>query len=154
MRFPTVAVIALMRALNAAGASAGWRRASRLVVALSLLACAVGAGGCETFIRRDDIAARVDSARTADDHAAIARSLLARADRYSSDARRHHELAARYEESGWWLRLRHHDSSELRMAEHCRRVAANLDGAAAELREIAREHETLSREMVGKPGND
>lgn len=103
---------------------------------------------------RADVAAQVAAAQTAQDHSAIARSLLERARRYASDAQHHRELAARYEESGRWQRYRHHESSGLRVAEHCRRVAANLDGAAAELTEMAREHERLAAEMAAQSGSD
>lgn len=111
------------------------------VVTLALL------GGCSSPLRRSDLAARIAAARTPEDHVAIATSLSEEASDYSEAASRHRQLAARYEAEGAVAWHRHHDLTNRRMAEHCRMIAERLEGAAAELRALAREHERLAGEL-------
>ena len=117
---------------------------------LGLLGLALGSASCGSVSPPQGLASRIASARTAADHDAIARLLLEEADEYATDARRHWDLAAKYEASAWWLLQRHHDRSEFRMAEHCRMVAEKLERAAADLEEMAREHERLAGELAGR----
>lgn len=75
--------------------------------------------GCSAWSSARDLRAQIATARTPADHEAIARALMAEAERYAADARYHHKLAATYEESGRVLWERHHIRSDLRIAEHC-----------------------------------
>lgn len=108
------------------------------IVALALL------GGCTALGRRSDLATRIAAARTPEDHVAIARSFSEQANEYSDAAGRHRGLAARYEAEGSFAWYRHHERTALRMADHCRMIAERLEGAATELRALAREHEQMA----------
>lgn len=81
---------------------------------------------------------------------AIARRLEERSSTYAAEAAEHRRLAARCEAEGEWLRLRHHERSTLRMAEHCRIVAAKLEEAAHQLAGLAADHEAVARELEGR----
>lgn len=118
--------------------TASWRSIVLLVTGIGLLA------SCSTAPPLD-LRAEAAAASTATDHDALAQAFRIRADQYDADAGYHRKLAARYQESGEALWYRHHDRSELRMAEHCRATADNLTRAAAELRALADEHERLAR---------
>lgn len=104
-------------------------------------------GGCAMVRGRSDLAARIASARTPEDHVAIARSLSEEANDYSARAERHRRLAARYEAEGGLAWYRHHERTVLRMADHCRMVADRLDAAATELRALAAEHEQVANSL-------
>lgn len=103
--------------------------------------------GCSLLWRSSDLANQVAAARTPADHAAIARSMLAKAEEYKGQARYHRCLADEYENEALWAWYRHHDRSGLRLAEHCRRIADDLEQAASELTQLAQEHERLAREL-------
>lgn len=118
-------------------------RAYALFAALAVCACASR--------EQASLKARITSARTADDHRAIAREFQARADHYEADAERHRALAATYEAEGTLQAFRSHDRSELRMAEHCRAVARRLEQTADELRGLAHEHDAVATTLDGQP---
>ncbi|MFI5396016.1 MAG: hypothetical protein ACHQ9S_10825 [Candidatus Binatia bacterium] len=102
--------------------------------------------------RQPDLAAQIAAARTPADHAAIARELLAKASEYGAAAAYHRGLAAKYQnlaQPGAEVEYRIYDSSEIRMAEHCRKVAKDLERAASDLTQLAHEHERLAREPQG-----
>ena len=81
--------------------------------------------------------------------------MSARAAEYAADAGEHRRLADAYTAEGSVLWYRHHDRSPLRLADHCNRAAEALAAAAAELGELAREHEavaqSLRKEEAGAP---
>lgn len=109
----------------------------------------VGFAGCSF---RSDLAAQVASARTPADHAAIAQELSAKAAEYGAAAAYHRGLAAKYQnlaQPGAEADYRIYDSSDIRMAEHCRKVAEDLERAASDITQLAHEHERLARELEG-----
>ena len=125
-----------------------------LLVALALvLAGALAA--CRPRVPPPELTAQGSTARLAEYHAAVADLFTAKADEYAADARGHRRLADAYTTEGTFLWERHHDRSLLRLADHCNRAAENLAAAAAELRELAREHheiaQTLGAEQEGTP---
>lgn len=129
------------------------RLSNRPFRAFSVLALAVVAllGGCARRLVPPNLAAQMEAAQTPEDHARIALLLSARANEYRQEAAHHYALAVRYERSGIWLSYRHHDGSDLRMAEHCRLVAGNLQQAAENLTELARAHERIAQSLIEGP---
>lgn len=121
-----------------------WAASAPLVVGLALLLTGLAAA-CEPRVPPPDLAEQLAAARTADDYAAVARALAAKADEYAAVAGEHRRLAAAYAASASFLWYRHHDRSELRFADHCNRAAEDLEGAAAALRELAREQEEIAQ---------
>ena len=108
--------------------------------------------GCALISRQPDLAAQIAAARTPGDHLAIARSLLAQASGYATAAAYHRGLAAKYQnlaQPGAEAEYRIYDSSDLRMAEHCRKVAEDLERAASDLTQLAHEHEQLAKILEG-----
>ena len=125
-----------------------------LRVALALVLTGLAAA-CQPRVPPPELAAQVATARTAEDHAVLAIAFTAKANEYAADAAEHRRLADAYTTSGTSLWYRHHDRSLLRLADHCNRAAGELAAAAAELTELAREHqavaETLRTEQQGAP---
>lgn len=115
-----------------------------IVGAAALVAISSSSVGCSSASRTQDPRIQAALAHAPADHDALANLFLVRASEYEADARYHRDLAARYQESGDRLWYRHHDRSELRMAEHCQAVADDLVRAAAALREAAAEHARLA----------
>ena len=114
-------------------------------VATSLVAA------CGVISPSRDLAAQIATARTPADHAAIARELLTKANEYAAAAKYHRGLAAKYADlAGPNAQYRSYDRSDLRMAEHCRKVAEDLERAASDLTALAREHERLAEVMQGQ----
>jgi hypothetical protein len=111
-----------------------------------LAVLALGAlAGCAFRPRPPDLATQITEAHTPADHAAIARALLAKASEYTSAAAYHRGLTAKYETlAGPGAQYRSYDRSDLRMVEHCRKVAEDLERAANDLTELAHEHERLA----------
>ncbi len=125
------------------------RRPVAWVAAAALLGVLASAG-C-SLLSRPDLAAQIAAARTPAEHAAIVRSLLAQADEYARSAAYHRSLAAKYETlAGPGAQYRSYDRSDLRMAEHCRKVADDLERAASDLRALAHEHEELAHSLEGE----
>jgi hypothetical protein len=107
--------------------------------------------GCAFRSRPPDLAAQVAVARTPADHLAIARTLSAQASEYAAAAAYHRSLAAKYETlAGPGAQYRSYDRSDLRMAEHCRKVAEDLERAASDLTQLAHERERLAASLQGK----
>lgn len=101
--------------------------------------------GCAFRSRTPDLAAQIAVARTPADHLTIARTLLAKAGEYAAAAAYHRSLADKYEElAGPRAQYRSYDRSDLRMAEHCRKVAEDLERAVSDLTQLAHEHERLA----------
>lgn len=121
-----------------------------LLVALALVL--VGSvAACRPRVPPPELAAQVATARTAEDHAALAAAITAKADEYAADAGAHRRLADAYSTEGTFLWYRHHDRSLLRLADHCNRAAENLAAAAAELRELARAHHEIAQTLGAEP---
>ncbi len=94
---------------------------------------------------RSNLPSQIAAARTPADHEAIARALQAQAGEYAAAAAYHRGLAAKYENlAGPNAQYQIYDSADLRMAEHCRKVAEDLERAASDLTELAHEHERLA----------
>ncbi len=112
------------------------------------LAVTLGSGviaGCMFRSPAPELAAQIAAARTPADHAAVAKTLLAEAAEYAAAAAYHRSLAAKYETlAGPGALYRSYDRSDLRMAEHCRKVAEDLERAASDLTQLAHEHERLA----------
>lgn len=109
------------------------------------------ATGCASRSRPPDLAAQIAAAHTPADHVAIAQSLLAQASEYAAAAAYHRGLAAKYENlAGPGAQYRSYDRSDLRMAEHCRKVAEDLERAASDLTALAHEHERLAGLLQGQ----
>ena len=124
----------------------------RLTMLAWLAVLALGAlAGCAFRPRPPDLATQITEAHTPADHAAIARALLAKASEYTSAAAYHRGLTAKYETlAGPGAQYRSYDRSDLRMVEHCRNVAEDLERAANELTELAHEHERLAGPPQGE----
>ncbi len=106
---------------------------------------------CGAISLRGDLAAKIATARTPADHTAIARELSTKANEYAAAAKYHRGLAAKYTDlAGPGAQYRSYDRSDLRMAEHCRKVAEDLERAANDLTELAHEHERLAASLQEK----
>lgn len=114
---------------------------SSLVVALALVLAASAAGQSDT--PQPGLAEQVATARTADDHAALAAAFRAKADEYAADAGEHRRLASAYAATVAFL----WQQSLLRLADHCSRAAEDLTAAASELRELGREHQAVAQKL-------
>lgn len=124
---------------------------SPLTLVLMIFGIGVLRRGCAQGLAPASLDAQIEAARTPEDHAEIARVLSAKANEYRREAASHRALALQYERSGVWLSYRHHDRSDLRMAEHCRLVAENCLQAADNLTSLAQAHERIGRSMEEDP---
>lgn len=112
-----------------------------LVAALALVLAASAPRQPDTA--QAELAEQVATARTADDHAALAAAFRAKADEYAADAEEHRRLASAYAASVTLL----WQQALLRLADHCSRAAQDLTAAASELRELGREHQAVSQKL-------
>ena len=116
-----------------------------LVAALALF-LAGSATACRPGAPPSGLAEQVATARTADDHAALAAAFIAKADEYAAAAGEHRRLAAAYAASATLLL----QQSLLRLADHCNRAAEDLAAAGSELRELGREHQNVAEKLRGE----
>ena len=89
--------------------------------------------------------------RTPRDHADIARAFLKKANDNEAAALYHRRVAALYQhyveappDYQVYQERRRYDASYLEMAKHCEALADDLQRAAGEFRELARQHERLA----------
>lgn len=115
-----------------------------LLVALALV-LAGSATACRPGTPPSGLAEQVATARTADDHAAIAAAFTAKADAYAAAAGDHGQLAAAYATLETFPWQRQHDL--LRLADHCHRAGESLAAAAADPRELGREHQKVAQKL-------
>lgn len=110
-----------------------------VVAALALLVSA-----CGLFRPHTSLTQQVEDARSPADHAALAQAYRVEAQRLRAEATEHAALA------DWWSSLAGGQatstgSGRYEEAQHCRRLSANLDAAAAEAAAMAEFHQRLAQ---------
>lgn len=112
-------------------------------IAVGVLATLVGFAAAEQVGAGSDLGARIEAAKTAADHEAIATELESQAKELEDRAAHHRELARHY---GKGLGYAHNRKPQLE--EHCRKIETSLAEAAKAARALADQHREMAKEAA------
>ena len=123
-----------------------------IALCLSLVAMLIVAGSTaraqDGLLSKQELKTLIANAKTPDDHQRLAKHFTAKAAQLEDDAKDHEALAAQYKANPNMHEMKHPGSQQT--ASHCVTMARSLRKAAADARQMASDHELMSKGAAAK----
>ena len=95
------------------------------------------------ILKKDELKNLIANAKTAQDHQRIADHYTAKAEQFEAEATEHAEEAAKYKANPNMHEMKHPGSPQT--ASHCESMARSLRDAAKQARQLAEDHQTMTK---------